>query len=99
MLLAITWTSQKIKDLLSEVELLRIRDNKNGWVRSQIIIQNDVAWLVSTEDIYISFWTDAIVGQSIRVPIDSLISFDEVDILDINIVSKTWNNNVIIEFN
>ena len=96
MLLNITGTSAKVKDLLTEAQINRSKGNKNAWTNIQVIIQSDSA---TTEEVYISFGEDAVVGESLELLVWATLSFDEVDIADINIISKTGANTVIIEFN
>lgn len=97
MKIAITNSSQKLIDLLSEDQKKIMVKNRNTYWKTNVILQND--WDLSEEKIYVSFWHIAIVWESLKIIPEGILSFDETDLNEINIVSEKWNNFLIVETN
>lgn len=96
MKIAITWTSQKLSDLLTDAQIKTMIKTKNNVPRIDVIVQNDAD--ISSVNVYVSFGRPAVAWESLKMIPDAILSFDDVTLEDTNIIA-TAPTNIIIELN
>lgn len=96
MKLTVTTTSQNLRnDILTPTQITQIEKTKDWKQASQIIFQN-----LGTVNLHFSFGSTAIIWSSIKIIPEAFLTFDAIDLANINIISETsTNTDVILEGN
>lgn len=89
------WTeSVKLSELLSPAQMDIAKANKDNTTTFRVVIQNNHATLC----LYVEWWLDATVASGIKLEASDMLSFDDFELDQINLISDWSNNEVRVLF-